>query len=98
MDLTYNKSRNSSYATVGEFLSDLKEEFGREDNKTMKVVELKKVEQGSRIIEEFVQEFRRIAKGSKYKKRPLVEKFKRGMNDIIKQRLMKLEYFFRSIE
>ena len=28
---------------VGEFLSNLKEEFGREDNKTMKMIELKKL-------------------------------------------------------
>jgi len=83
---------------MGKFLLDLKKEFGRGDNKIMKVVELKKVEQGSRIIEEFVQEFRRIAKESKYEERPLVEKFKREMNGVIKQKLMELEYFSRSIE
>ena len=33
---------------------DLKREFGRRDDKIIKVVELKKVEQESRIIEEFV--------------------------------------------
>lgn len=37
------KSRNLVYTTVGEFLTDLKQEFGREDNKMMKVVELNKV-------------------------------------------------------
>jgi len=83
---------------MGKFLLDLKKEFGRGDNKIMKVVELKKVEQGSRIIEEFVQEFRRITKESKYEERPLVEKFKREMNGVIKQKLMELEYFSRSIE
>ena len=31
------------YITVGEFLMDLKKEFGRGDNKIIKVVELKKV-------------------------------------------------------
>ena len=45
------ESRSLSYITVGEFLSDLKKKFGREDNKTMKVVELKKRE---KTIEEFV--------------------------------------------
>lgn len=34
---------NLSYTTVGEFLSDLKKEFGGGDNKTIKVAELKKV-------------------------------------------------------
>ena len=42
------------YIIVEEFLMDLKREFGRKDDKMMKVVELKKVEQESRIIEKFV--------------------------------------------
>jgi len=37
------ESRSLSYVTVGEFLSDLKEEFSRRDNEMMKVVELKKI-------------------------------------------------------
>ena len=59
--------------TVGEFLADLKKEFGREDDKTIKVVELKKVKQENKIIEEFVQKFRRAVRGSSYKKKLLVK-------------------------
>jgi len=36
------------YETIGEFLVDLKKEFGRKDDETMKVAELKKVEQENR--------------------------------------------------
>ena len=43
-----------SYAIAGEFLLDLKKEFDRADNKIMKVVKLKKVEQRGKTIEEFV--------------------------------------------
>ena len=43
-----------NYATVEEFLSDLKEKIGGGDNKTIKAVELKKMEQESKTIEEFV--------------------------------------------
>ena len=43
-----------SYAIIGEFLLDLKKEFGGGDNKTMKVAELKKMEQGEKTIEKFV--------------------------------------------
>jgi len=35
---------NLSYTTIEEFLSDLKEEFRRENNKMIKVIEFKKVE------------------------------------------------------
>ena len=39
------KSRSLSYVIIGEFLSDLKEKLGGGDNKIIKMVELKKVEQ-----------------------------------------------------
>ena len=38
------ESRNLSYVTVEEFLSDLKEEFSRGDDKIKNMVELKKIE------------------------------------------------------
>ena len=50
---------------VGEFLTDLKQEFSREDE-TMKVEGLKKIEQENKIMKEFIQEFRRAARGSRY--------------------------------
>jgi len=71
------------YETAGEFLADIRKEFGGEDKETVKVVELKRIEQEGKTIEECVQEFRRVARGSRYKERHLVEKFKRSMNGII---------------
>ena len=44
------------------------------------MVELRKLEQGGKIMEEFVQEFKRAARESRYEGRPLVEEFKRGIN------------------
>ena len=38
------ESESLSYTIVGEFLSDLKKEFGDGDNKTAKIAELKKIE------------------------------------------------------
>ena len=43
-------------------------------------------------MEEFIQELRRAARGSKYKKRLLVEEFKREINRAIRRKLMKTEY------
>ena len=42
------------YVIVGEFLTDLKKEFDRENNKIIKVAELKKVEQENRTMKKFV--------------------------------------------
>ena len=52
---------------------------------------MRRLEQGGKTIEEFVQEFRRAARGSGYEGRPLVEEFKREMNGIVRRRLMKTE-------
>ena len=51
-----------------------------------------------RSIKEFVQEFRRAARGSRYERRPLVEEFKRGINRTICQKLMELEWQPSAIE
>jgi len=45
----------------------------------VKAVELRKLEQGGRMMEEFMQEFKRMARGSRYEGRPLVEEFKKGI-------------------
>ena len=50
---------------AGDFLAELKKEFEEEDEESVKVTELKRMEQGGRTIEEFVQEFKRAARGSK---------------------------------
>ena len=71
------------YETAGEFLADIRKEFEGGDKETVKVVELKRIEQEGKTIEKFVQEFRRVAEGSRYEGRPLVKKFKRSMNEII---------------
>ena len=77
------KLENLEYEMEKEFLADLRKEFEREDKKAVKVAELKMLEQESKTMEEFIQEFRRAAKRSSYEERPLVEEFKRGMNGVI---------------
>ena len=86
------------YESAGEFLSDLKREFGRGEEESVKVAELRKLEQGGKIMEEFVQEFNRAARGSAYEGRPLVEEFKREMNRGIRRKLMEAENQLASIE
>ena len=68
------------------------------NNILIKVVELKKVEQELKTIEEFMQEFRKVIREIKYKERPLIEEFKRGINGVIRHKLMKTEYFPRNIK
>ena len=86
------------YETVEEFLTSIKKEFGSREEELVKAVELRKLEQGERTMEEFVQEFKRVARGSGYEGKPLIEEFKRGMNGGIRRKLMEAENQLASIE
>ena len=86
------------YELVEEFLTCLRKEFGGGEEESVKAAELRKLEQGGKTMEEFVQEFKRAARGSGYEGRPLVEEFKRGMNGGIQRKLMKTENLPASIE
>ena len=92
------KEGELEYESVGEFLTVIKKEFGRGEEESVKVAELKRLEQGGRIMEKFVQEFRRVARESGYKGRLLIEKFKREMNGVIRRKLMEAERPLASIE
>ena len=86
------------YELAEEFLMSLRKEFGGGEEESVKVVELRKLEQGGRMMEEFVQEFKRAARGSGYEGRLLVEEFKRGMNGGIQRKLIEAENLPASIE
>jgi len=91
------KSGEMEYKSIEEFFTSLKE-FGGGEEESVKVAELRKLEQGGRMMEEFVQEFKRAARGSGYEGRLLVEEFKRGMNGGIRRKLMEVENSPTSIE
>jgi len=80
------KSEEIELEFIKEFLLELKKEFGEGDEKSVKVAELKKVEQEKRIMKEFVQEFRRRAEERGYEGRVLVKEFKKGMNRVIRRK------------
>ena len=61
-------------------------------------MELRKLEQGGKTMEEFVQKFKKAARESGYEGRPLIEEFKRGMNREIRKKLMESENPLGSIE
>jgi len=92
------ETEEMEYETVEEFLTALKKEFSRREEESVKVAELRKLEQGGRTMEEFVQEFKKVARDNRYKGRFLVEEFKRGMNREIRRKLMEAENQLVSIK
>ena len=92
------ESGEVEYESVEEFFTSLKKEFGGGEEESVKAAELRKLEQGGRTMEKFVQKFKRAARGSGYERWPLVEEFKRGMNRGIQRKLMEVENPPASIE
>ena len=92
------ESGEMEYETVEEFFTNLRKEFGGGEEESVKAAELRRMEQGGKTMEEYVQEFKRVARESGYEGRPLVEEFKRGMNRGIRRKLMEAENPPTSIE
>ena len=92
------ESGEMKYETAEELFTNLRKEFGGGEEESVKAAELRKLEQGGRMMEEFVQEFKKAARGSGYEGRPLIEEFKRGMNGGIQRKLMEAENPPASIE
>ena len=86
------------YKSVEGFLTSLRKEFGGGEEELVKAAKLRKIEQGGRMIEEFIQEFKRAVRESGYEGRLLMEEFKRGMNGAIRRKLMEAENPPTSIE
>ena len=92
------ESGEIEYETVKEFFTSLRKEFRGGEEESVKVVELRRMEQGGKTMEEYVQEFKRMARDSRYEGRPLIEEFKRDMNGGIRRKLMEAENPPTSIE
>jgi len=85
------EAREIEFELAEEFLAEIKKEFGGGDEESVKVAELKKIEQGGRTMEEFVQDFKRTVRGSSYEGCPLIKEFKWDMNRSIRRKLMEVE-------
>jgi len=52
---------------------------------------LQTIEQGSRTCDEYVQEFKKIARRSSYEGQSLIKEFKRGLSRVIRRKLAEAE-------
>jgi len=77
--------------TAEQLFSKIRNDFGEMSVKERKIEQLQTIEQGGRTCNEYVQEFKKIARGSSYERRPLIKEFKRGLNGAIRRKLAKAE-------
>ena len=78
-------------------MAELKREFGKSENKSAKVAKLKKVETKLELQKNSCRILKKTAR-SKYEVWVLMEEFKKGMNGIIRRKLIEIERPPRSIE
>ena len=81
----------SDVENINELFKKIREEFGEFDKESRKADKLRLLVQGQKTCNEYMQEFRRVARGSSYEGRALINKFKRGLNGTIRRRLAEAE-------
>jgi len=81
----------SEVESVKQLFTKIRNDFGETSEEERKIEQLRTIEQGGRTYNEYVQEFKKVARGSGYEERPLIEEFKRGLNGAIRRKLAKAE-------
>ena len=74
-----------------QLFAKIRDDFGKTSVEERKIEQLRTIEQGGRTCDEYVQEFKKVARGSSYEGRPLIEEFKRGLNGAIRRKLAEAE-------
>jgi len=69
----------------------IRNDFGETSEEERKIEQLRTIEQGGKTCDEYVQEFKKVARGSGYEGRPLIKEFKQGLNRAIRRKLAKAE-------
>ena len=69
----------------------IRNDFGEILEEERKIEQLRTIKQRGRTYNKYVQEFKKVARGSSYKGRSLIEEFKRGLNGAIRRKLAKAE-------
>ena len=69
----------------------MRNKFGETEEEKRKIEQLRTIEQEGKTCNKYVQEFRKVARGSSYKGRPLIKKFKRGLRGMLRRKLAEAE-------
>jgi len=81
----------SEVETVEQLFSKIRNDFRKTSEEERKIEQLRMIEQEGRTCDKYVQEFKKVARGSGYKGRPLIEEFKKGLNGAIRRKLAEAE-------
>jgi len=77
--------------SVEQLFTKIRNNFEETSEEERKIEQLRTIEQGGRTCNKYMQEFKKVARGSNYERRPLIEEFKRGLNRSIRRKLVEAE-------
>jgi len=83
--------------TTERLFTKIRNEFRETSEEERKVEQLQMIEQGRRMYDKYVQEFKKVTKRSSYERRPLIKEFKKGLNGTIRRKLAKAEKLLSTI-
>jgi len=87
----------SEVELVEQLFTKIRNDFGEISEEKRKIEQLRIIEQEGRIYDEYVQEFKKVARGSDYEGRPFIKEFKRGLNGSIRKKLAEVEELLTTI-
>jgi len=83
--------RELKVETTEELFMKIRNKFGEITEKKRKIEQLRTIKQGERSCNEYVQEFKKVARSNSYKERLLIKEFKRDLNRAIWKKLAEAE-------
>jgi len=81
----------SEVESAKQLFTKIRNNFGETSEEERKIEQLRTIEQGGRTCDRYVQEFKKVARGSSYEGRPLIKEFKQGLNGAIRRKLAEAE-------
>jgi len=83
--------RELEVESAEQLFTKIRNNFGEILEEKRKIEQLRTIEQGERTCNEYVQEFKKVTRGSGYEGRPLIKEFKRELNGSIRRKLAEAE-------
>jgi len=74
-----------------QLFAKIRNNFGETLEEEKKIEQLRTIKQGGRTCNKYVQKFKKVARGSGYEGRSLIEEFKQGLNGAIRRKLAEAE-------
>jgi len=81
----------SEVESAEQLFTKIRNDFGKTSEEERRIEQLRTIEQKGRMCDEYVQEFKKVARENSYERRPFIEEFKRGLSGAIRRKLAKAE-------